>query len=131
MPGNAKGPDTLARECCCRATGPRLCSVHWLMRLQASSSTATVFNVGRAYFAKYIKELAAKAGVEHAGRTGTHLLRRGMAQDLMDSTGSLAEVLRAGGWSSSAYLRYLRSTQMEDAAVAQIVLALSDSEVDE
>ena len=87
---NAKGPVTLTRECCCRTTGPRLCSVHWLLRLQAASSTAAVFNVGRAY----IKELAAKAGVEHAGRTGTHSFRRGMAQDLMDSTGSLAEVLR-------------------------------------
>ena len=49
----------------------------------------------------------------------------------MDATGSLAEVLRAGGWSSSAYLRYLRTTQMEDTAVAQIVLELSDSEAED
>ena len=90
-----------------------------------------MFCVKRAYFAKYIKGLAAKVGVAHAERTGTHSLRRGMAQDLMDATGSLAEVLRAGGWSSSAYLRYLRATQMEDTAVAQIVLELSDSEAEE
>ena len=69
-----------------------------------------------------------RVGVPNAGRTGTHSFRRGMAQDLVDSKGSLAEVLRAGGWSSSAYLRYLRSAQLDDKAVAQMVIDLSESE---
>ena len=54
-----------------------------------------------------------------------------MAQDLLESKGSLSEVLRAGGWSSSAYLRYLRSAQLDDKAVAQMVIELSDSEGEE
>ena len=44
--------------------------------------------------------------------------------------GSLADVLRAGGWSSSAYLKYLRSAQLDDKAVAQMAIELSESEED-
>ena len=59
---------------------------------------------------------------------GTHALRRGMPQDMIDAGGSLAVLLRAGEWNWSAFLRYLRQSQPQEAAVAQAVISLSDSE---
>ena len=53
-----------------------------------------------------------------------------MAQDIIDAGGSLAVLLRAGEWRSSAFLKYLRESQPEEAAVSQVVINLSDSEVE-
>ena len=125
---NSRIPVTMVRDCCCYSASPRLCSLHWLMRLKKDGMDGRVFNVSKDAFARYIKRAAAAVGVESAERTGTHAFRRGMAQDLLESKGSLSEVLRAGGWSSSAYLRYLRTAQLDDKAVAQMVIELSDSE---
>ena len=71
------------------------------------------------------------AGIEGAQQYGTHSLRRGIAQDIMDMGGSLPTLLNAGDWASSAYLKYLRTSQTEDLAVAQANMCLSDSEDDE
>ena len=61
-------------------------------------------------------------------RIGTHAFRRGMAQDIISAGGSLAILLRAGEWNSSAFLRYLRESQPQEEAVAQVVINLSDSD---
>ena len=87
-----------------------------------------VFGVSKHKFARRVKEVAADAGIPDASRFGTHVFRRGMAQDILDYGGSLAALLKAGGWSSSAYIKYLRSSQPHDAAVAQAVIMLTDSE---
>ena len=76
------------------------------------------------------KELAREAGVQDWSQTGTHSFRRGMAQDIIDAGSPLSVLLRAGGWSSSAYAEYLRERQGREAAVGQAIIALSDSEDD-
>ena len=86
-----------------------------------------VFTIDKAYFARRVKELAEHAGVPGASNCGTHSLRRGMAQDIMDMAGSLPALLNAGDWSSSAYLKYLRVSQTDDAAVARAMLLMSAS----
>ena len=53
-----------------------------------------------------------------------------MAQDILDMGGSLAALLNAGDWASSAYLKYLRTSQTEDLAVARAAVFLSESEDD-
>ena len=75
-----------------------------------------------------MKELAKRAEVDEWASVGTHSLRRGMAQDIIDSGNSLAVLLKAGGWSSAAFLEYLRSDQASDAAVSQALVYMSDSE---
>ena len=87
-----------------------------------------VFHLTKSYVAGKIKELAARIGIEDAQRYGTHALRQGMAQDILDMGGSLPALLRAGDWKSSAYLRYLRASQTDDLAIAQATICLSDSE---
>ena len=59
---------------------------------------------------------------------GTHGFRRGMAQDIIDAGSPLSVLLRAGGWSSAAFLEYLRTDQCQDVAAGQAVIYLCDSE---
>ena len=77
-----------------------------------------------------VKDLAREVGHELHARFGTHAFRRGMAQEIVDMGGSLATLMEAGGWTSSAFRVYLRGTQVEDMAVASAIIQLSDSETD-
>ena len=87
-----------------------------------------MFSLTVGHLARKVKHLAARVGVPNAQHCGTHALRRGMAQDILDLGGSLPALLKAGDWSSSAYLRYLRTSQTDDLAVAQATIYLSESE---
>ena len=87
-----------------------------------------VFNISVGEFARRGKQLSEMVGVEEAQHVGTHSLRRGMAQDILDMGGSLPRLFNAGDWASSAYLKYLRVSQADDAAVARAALYFSDSE---
>ena len=87
-----------------------------------------VFTLNNSYVARRVKELAATVGVADANNYGTHALRRGMAQGILDFGGSLPALLNAGDWSSSAYLKYLRTSQTDDLALAQAAIFLSDTE---
>ena len=51
-----------------------------------------------------------------------------MARDIIDHGGSLATLMEAGGWTSSAYRMYLRNAQAEDVSVANTIINLSDSD---
>ena len=77
-----------------------------------------------------IREYAREAQLHFSVNLTSHAFRRGMAQDIVDAGGSLAELLRAGGWNSNAFLYYLRDTQVQDVAVSQMVVLLSDTEDD-
>ena len=61
---------------------------------------------------------------------GWHSLRRGMARDLLDSGATLSTILRAGGWRSSAFLRYLCRKDVDSREATEFALADSASEVD-
>ena len=58
-----------------------------------------------------------------------HDFRRGQAQDLIDSGASPAQILRAGEWSSPAFLVYLDLNKLDrDAATAAVIVEESDNE---
>ena len=82
-------------------------------------------------FVNRLRVCVARAGLDGLERVSTHAIRRGMAQDILDAGGSLAVLLKAGDWSSSAYLRYVRASQPQELAVAQAVIEMSDSDRDE
>ena len=126
---NRRAPSTMTRHCSCEETGRLLCSVHWLKVLRDRPGTGgRVFKLNKDHLARRVKQLVAKIGVEDAERYGTHAVRRGMAQDILDMGGQLPALLKAGDWRSSAYLRYLRVSQTDDVAVAQAAMFLSDSD---
>ena len=77
-----------------------------------------------------VRCVAEEVGIENHSKIGTHAFRRGMAQDILDAGGSLAVLMRAGDWRSSAFLAYLRESQPQETAVSQMVFNLSDSEVE-
>ena len=128
---NRPTPTTLVRKCCCHTTGRHLCAVHWLHFLRRKRGThPLVFGLPVHYVRQRMKQLAQEAEVVDWVHVGTRSLRRGMAQDIIDSGNSLAVLLKAGGWSSAAFLDCLRADQASDAAVSQALIYLSDSEED-
>ena len=122
-------PTVMVRDCCCETAGKSLCAVHWLRRQKERVGGAgRVFRLTRHQFTKDVKVYGEKAGVQGWQSLGTHAFRRGMAQAILDEGGSLALLLKAGGWTSSAFLHYLRESQVQDVAVGQTIINLSDSE---
>ena len=112
----------------CASSGRRLCAVHWLWDLRRSSThEGKLFEITAPYFNKFLKQCATQLQFPNATRTSSHSLRRGMAQDILDTSGCLATLLKAGDWNSSAYLHYLRFDQPRDVA-GQALVNLSDSE---
>ena len=109
-----------------------MCAYHRLLELRQTVTdvNTNVFSTTKTAFSAVIKELAIAVGVKDGHRVGTHAFRRGMAQDILDAGGSLAVLMRAGDWRSSAFLAYLRESQPQETAVSQMVFNMSDSEVE-
>ena len=97
---------------------------------QRSDGQSRLFSLTKHQFVSVVRSSAEAQDVPEPDKIGTHAFRRGMAQDIIDNGGSLAVLLRAGEWNSSAFLKYLRQSQPQEAAVAQAVIHLSDSEDD-
>ena len=127
---NSRVPVTLTRKCCCEVSGVDLCAVHWLLRLREMypGHDGRLFDFSIHAFTKHLRECVARLSLPSLTGVSSHAFRRGMAQDILALGGSLAILLRAGDWSSSAYLRYVKTAQPEDAAIAQAVIHVSDSE---
>ena len=51
-----------------------------------------------------------------------------MAQDLVNAGGSLATLLRAGQWKSSAFRVYLSEQSVDELAVSKLIIDHSDDE---
>ena len=58
-------------------------------------------------------------GTPNPAEYGLQSLRRGHAQQLLDDGGTLADVLKAGQWSSPAFLLYLDYAEVEQTAVLE------------
>lgn len=72
-----------------------------------------------------IKTAAAAVGIE---KISWHSFRRGAAHHMLDKGATIAQILRAGGWRSAAFLRYLCRKDVDNAAHLQIIHDESDSE---
>jgi hypothetical protein len=124
-------PTLIERSCCCRTSGRRLCAVHMLVPVlehARRNARNRIFTKTMKEFIHTLRRHAAILGYPASQRLGSHSLRRGMARDIVDAGGSLAVLLRAGDWRSSAFLRYLRDHQVEECAVSQLAIDHSDSE---
>ena len=124
-------PVILERRCCCKNSGRSLCAVHKMIPIIArarQSGGGRLFNVSVHCFLRKLRELGASCGIANSDKLGTHVLRRGMARDIIDAGGSLATLLRAGDWKSASYIKYLREGQVEERAAADLLIEHSDSE---
>ena len=127
---NSQFPVKLVRDCCCKTTGRKMCAVHWLMEWKTKAEDK-LFTMDAKVFTEKLRSYAVAAGVKTDTPIIAHALRRGMAQDVLDSSGSLAVLLRSGDWNSSAFKHYLRAQQPEEVAISRAVINLSDSEDEE
>ena len=93
-------------------------------------SYSALFTMGIREFTMKLRARAASGGLPRASAYTSHSLRRGMAQDVLDAGGSLAVLLHADDWLSSAYKAYLRVQQPEEVALSKAVIYLSDSDDD-
>ena len=108
-----------------------MCAYHWLLwaiRRAEENNCANLFNKSASQFVQTLREHAAALGLPSARRLGSHVLRRGMARDIVDAGGSLATLLRVGEWRSAAFVAYLRENHAQDNAISNLVIDHSDSE---
>ena len=125
---NRATPTVMTRESCCRSSGKSPCAVHWLAsQFRRCGTRERVFQLSKHQFARDVKLYGEKAGITGWQTLGTHAFRRGMAQEILDEGGNLAILLKAGDWTSSAFLHYLREAQVQDVAVGQTIINLSES----
>ena len=124
---NTSGPVVMRRSCVCASSGKELCPVHLLVALAGRRRVGAVFTMSRTTFISEIRELARSISHEHASFVGTHAFRRGMARDILARGGSLATLMQAGGWTSSAFQLYLRNEQLQDTAVGHFLIEVSSS----
>ena len=113
-------PTEVVRSCwCCKS---RLtCPVHalgkFMNRLPAGSQPFKHFHPGQTLLA--LRELLVELDIANAMVYRLHDFRRGHAEDLRRLPGStLAEILEAGDWSSSAFKDYLDKRSLERDRVA-------------
>ena len=78
------------------------------------------------HFARLCDHLRA-LGVPDVDRFSSHSFRRGTAQEIMRQ-GRLADVLKAGEWSSSAFLEYQNREEIDEMAVLDLILTKSDDD---
>ena len=125
---NAPGGDSITRPCVCAYRRPcgscalaALCSrqnrrgILPAQPLFPSSCTAAMTTA--------LRLRASRIGL---GPVGWHSFRRGAASDLLASGGTLAQVLHAGNWRSAAFLRYLRTRDVDTRAAFEAAAADSD-----
>ena len=117
---------TLRRGCLCSSLpGARdICPVHALsVAVAGKPEGALLFPTwaqrGSQALLQSLRRRLCLLGVPNFHEFGLHSLRRGQAQQILDDGGSLADVLRAGQWSSPAFLLYLDFAEVEQEAVME------------
>ena len=116
---NTREPTTMRRKCWCSRC-PVTCPYHCALRLLATADVAPQPFL-RPSVDRIVKDLRRRVvlcGTLDAAEFTLHCFRRGHARDLCEAGNNLAVILRAGGWTSSAFLAYLDLQKLSDDAVA-------------
>lgn len=125
------GSGVLRRVCTCR--GCKLtCPVHVLWDgffVHLLPGTRPWQLVGAGTARAHLRNTLAKLGVPAAKSFGTHDFRRGHAQDMLSAGSTLAQILSAGQWKSSAFLQYINQAELEQEVAFEVAIH-SDGEED-
>ena len=117
--GGASAGQSTAQHC-----GVMLCPVHviWPEVVKVTPPGHHLFRVGVAdRAADWMRTQLGSLRVDHASSFGLHDLRRGGAQALVASGARLGTILRAGSWSSKAFIVYLDSEAVERSAMGAVL----------
>jgi hypothetical protein len=126
---NARWGATIARRCSC-ARSKQSCAVH------ALGAWFKSLPIGSKPFRKWYPAAATRAlrrrldscGVELSASYTLHAFRRGAAHDMALAGSTLIEILLAGGWSSAAFLAYMKQEELNTLAATAMVAENSDSD---
>ena len=120
----------LTRQCSCKSSRT-LCGVCALQaqirehRAKGLGDSSPLFPVSASVGLKRIREACKTLGFP---QISWHAFRRGAARDMLEKGCSLAQVLLAGGWRSSAFLKYLSRRDVDARMALELSFANSDSE---
>jgi hypothetical protein len=121
----------LVRACTC----PRetlLCPVHALslyVRSQGRLRQGKVFSVSCTGFTRQLREDLADLAVERPEDYSSQSFRRGTAQEMMSRPGArLADVLKAGEWSSASFMEYQNREEIDQMAILDLLCDEDDDE---
>lgn len=118
----------LTRKCWCQ-TCEVTCPVHLVKKLKDKGISGPLFaHISPHRALEALKLIMSSLGVQNSEQYRTHDLRRGHAQDLVESRAPLYEILKAGEWRSPAFLNYLEWNTLEKEAVIQAHVDDSDSD---
>ena len=121
---------SMKRRCICDSHRV-LCPVHIFGRVGKALGrplSGKLFNFSYQSFHNVLRAHLNTLGVEDAAKYTSKAFRRGTAREMLASGSSLAEVLTAGQWRSSAFMLYLDRAEVEEAAVFAALDALSDDD---
>jgi hypothetical protein len=120
----------LLRRCVCQTQSPLLCGVCSLKAAiasqQAENAHPSLPLFHRLEPRSALRVFQQAAALCSAPTPTWHSLRRGMAGDLLRAGVTLAEVLRAGGWRSAAFLKYIQRRDIDARADAELHLPSDD-----
>ena len=131
---NRQQGSVLTRSCSCSQGWAQICPVHVLGRfLEAAqrSMHGRLFDFSYAYFLRRTRELLAWLEVPDSHLYSTKAFRRGTARQMLASGSSLADILRAGQWNSSAFMLYLDKNEVDEAAIFDALDVFSDDSDEE
>ena len=129
---NSPNGEEITRRCSCEVAPDApcgVCALRALVRAAALSNRpldAPIF--WRKSVSKRTKDLVRRCRAIGLGKVGWHSFRRGRAQDMLASGATLAQILTAGGWRSSAFLSYLRRRDVDERNSLETVMNQSDSD---
>jgi len=126
---NRPAGDEVVRRCSCRQSPDILCGpcaiVGQMREAAPGRGDGRLFNLDLRQALLTMRSVCSEVGAPHFS---WHCLRRGTAQDLAAAGTDLGQILTAGGWSSSAVLRYVSSKDVDSRVLVDMHLEASDSE---
>ena len=91
------------------------------------SQEAPIFG-GKPAFKQYLEILRPTCQVLGLPTISWHSFRRGSAADMLKHGCTVAQIMKAGGWKSCAFIRYLDKWDVDDRANLELALAASATE---
>ena len=121
---NARSGAILIRSCVCSGKVTELlCPLHSFWKhIQATIQRGERLfpQISKSAVNKTLKKSLRDLGFESAMRYSSHAFRRGAAMELQGSGSSMGQIMKAGGWSSSAFKVYLSLDKAEGEEIDHI-----------
>ena len=134
---NSRSGAILIRNCVCtEGRKELLCPLHsfWeFIQANIQRGERLFPGISKSSVNKVLKKKLSLMNFESAKRFSSHAFRRGAAMEIQGSGSSMGQILRAGGWSSSAFKVYLSLDKAEGEEIDRILTRqeVSDSSSEE